>query len=105
MTWTRPFRSVLKRNDRLRSLYADLDLFRKYGTWRPERIALEPHGLTLFVDPSEPRGRALLRSRWADFAVWPLLDHAAPLEAVLHSDCLPSQTWIAGQPITPQEPS
>lgn len=61
--WARWIRSTLKRNERLMWVYADLDLLRKYRTWRPERVTLEPDGLALFVDPSEPRGRALLRSR------------------------------------------
>ena len=54
-------RRRLRRNERLRRAYSSFDLFRKYGTFRPDkvRIAGSPH--SLYVDTSEPRGCALAR--------------------------------------------
>jgi FkbM family methyltransferase len=46
---------------RIRHLYTDLDLIRKYKRFRPQRLRLPGSGNMMFVDPNESRGRAILR--------------------------------------------
>ena len=55
-------RGHLRQNERLRATYASFDLFRKYGTTRPERVPIHGSPHAIYVDSSEPRGQALARN-------------------------------------------
>lgn len=44
-------------------LTEDIDLLLKYGRFRPERVSLPSSSQSIFVDPRENRGRAILRGR------------------------------------------
>jgi FkbM family methyltransferase len=58
-------RAGLKRVKPLRDAVHDLRLLRMYKRFRPDRFALAGSDHTIFVDPEEPRGRALLLGRGA----------------------------------------
>lgn len=55
-------RKVFRRFPPLRTAVHNIDLLRKYGRLKPERMTLHGSGNAIFVNPSEPRGRALLRN-------------------------------------------
>ena len=76
-------RHRLKNVDWVYRLYGDLDLFRKHGSLRPTKAKILGSSNVLFADPTEPRGRGLLRDSCAGQpevkAMWMrILDHVSP---------------------------
>lgn len=55
-------RDQIKRHDGIRRAYHDLDILAKHGRFRPDRVKLVCSEHSIFVDPREPRGRAILRN-------------------------------------------
>ncbi len=55
-------KQTLKRVPLLRETYHHIDLFRRYGSLFPEQVKLEGSAQSIFVNPREARGRALLRN-------------------------------------------
>ncbi|MEZ4647979.1 MAG: FkbM family methyltransferase [Candidatus Eisenbacteria bacterium] len=55
----------LRNVDWVYRLYGDLDLFRKHGSFRPTKAKILGSSNVLFADPTEPRGRGLLRDSCA----------------------------------------